>query len=171
MGYTFALAQGDTERQDARNFAVRLNGAGFCPPDAPPGILITSIDSFRPIDIKWIVARDDSGTMVGVLGEVIHPFEGVHNLNLVGAIEPDAQTDELALGLISSVVDLIEYGGCCGEQWPWVAVLFENSDMLPKILEVYEPYGPVTQEPTGGPGSGLVKLSGMLNPAGLTSGD
>lgn len=170
MTYTFSIAQSDADRQAARAFAVGLNGAGFCPPDAPPHALINAVDSFRPKDIIWIEAREE-GKLVGVLGEVMHPAEGIHNLNLVGAIDPTRYTDELASGLIHSVVDLLEYGGCCGEQWPYMAILDGGSPMVQKILDIYEPLGPVHQEPYGPPGDGLVKLTGMLNPGGLISVD
>lgn len=165
MTYTFEIAQTEAEAQEAHDFALALNGAHFCPADAKPSVLINSLAHFdSPRGLTWIVAREQ-GRLVGVLAEAVGVVPGVYNLNVVGAIDPDAYTDELAVGLIGSVTDLLSYDGSLGDGWPWMAILAANSPMLPTILEAYGgEHGEITQKPYRSEETGLIQLEGRLRP-------
>lgn len=156
----FAIAATDADRQAARAFVVKHNGAHFCPADAHPAVIVGALDSFPPRDITWLTARQD-GVLVAALAEVVHVLPEIHNLNLVGAVSPDCDVATVGAGLIRSVTDLLEYDGCCGGAWPWRAILSEHSPMLPVILDVYEPMGHITVTPYD-EAAGLVRLDGLI---------
>lgn len=173
--YTFEIAATDADRQACRALAVACNGHGFCPPDAPPDVLVNALDSFRANELTWIAGRDLDGTLVAVECLALGHLPGGTHLAVVAAVRPDVFTLDLARQLQESLATLALDGPAGDEPDRWVAILSARSPMLDTIISIYGGPEYVTVSPyQGDPRMDLVRLEGVLvnrRPPGFTRGD